>query len=207
MPAFSKSLADSALQAACEQADLDVESARLLRIGENAIYAVEKQQVVIRIARSGERLARAKKELCIARWLQTAGVPAVQVYEEIDQPIVAMGLPVTFWRLLHELEPKPRHRDLAQLLAQFHSFDRCPCELPDFHPLALVKARITSAHGVSPENKNFLIRHHDELQERYKSLRFALPQGVIHGDARPGNLMRDERGIVLLDFEMSALGP
>lgn len=204
---FSTSVADSVLRSTCEHVGLDPRGARLLRLGENAIYGLEDQSIVIRIARSSQRLERVKQELCVARWLKQAAVPAVEVHEDIEQPIIVNGLPVTFWDLIHEHPPKPRHRDLAVLLAQFHDLGECPCDLPKFQPLGLVRSRIASAHGVSADHRNFLLDHYQELSERYEQLEFALPMGPIHGDAWPGNLLRDDTKVRLLDFEMSGFGP
>ena len=53
------------------------DDAELLRLGENAIYRLAAAPIVVRIARSG-RLRRVEKELCVARWLAAADVPAVE---------------------------------------------------------------------------------------------------------------------------------
>ena len=82
------------LREACEQAGLDSDHAELLRLGENAIYQLAAAPVVVRIARSADRLGRVEKELCVARWLAAANVPAARVYEEIDQPLLVDGRPV-----------------------------------------------------------------------------------------------------------------
>lgn len=204
---FSTSVADSALRATCERLGLDPRATRLVRLGENANYTLEGRNAVIRIARSDERMDRVKRELCMARWLRDVGVPAVEVDEGFEQPIIVNGLPVTFWKRIYEREPKPQHRDLALLLAQLHRFSESPCPLQKFQPLALVRPRIASAHGLSAEDKNFLLTHHDDLSQRYDRLEFALPVGPIHGDAWLGNLLRDEEHVRLLDFEMTGFGP
>lgn len=179
----------------------------MVRLGENAIYVLGKQDVVIRIARSHLRLDRAQRELCMARWLQKENVPAVQVHEDFDQPIVVEGYPVTFWKRIHEAAPKPDHDDLAVLLARFHALTDPPCSLPEFQPLVHVESRIANARGVSEADKDFLARHHKALEEQYAKLSFALPLGPIHGDAWIGNLMRDTGQVRLLDFEMTGFGP
>ena len=47
-----------------------------------------------------------------------------------------------------------------------------------------------------------------ELQDAYDGLDFALPQGVIHGDASVGNVLRDRHGTpVLIDLDGFAIGP
>jgi hypothetical protein len=75
------------LHRACHQAGLISGGAVLLRFGENAICRLAADPVVVRIARSADRLAKVERELCVARWLAAANVPAVRVIEEIDQPL------------------------------------------------------------------------------------------------------------------------
>jgi hypothetical protein len=92
---FSSSAALPILREACQQAGLDSEGADLLRIGENAIFQLASAPVVVRISRSAERLPRVRREICVARWLAAADVPAARVNNEIDQPILADGHPVS----------------------------------------------------------------------------------------------------------------
>jgi Ser/Thr protein kinase RdoA (MazF antagonist) len=82
--AFSSSAVLPVLHEACQQAGLSSDAAELLRLGENAIYRLVADPVVVRIARSPDRLPRIERELCVARWLAAANVPAVRVYEQID---------------------------------------------------------------------------------------------------------------------------
>src|SRR6266487_1138947 len=80
-------------------------------------------------------MPRVERELCVARWLAAAGLPAVRACEQIDQPIMVNGHPVSFWRTVTGGEPTPTHADLARLLVMFHSAGNCPCELVTFEPL------------------------------------------------------------------------
>src|ERR1035437_9441160 len=137
----SSSAAPPTLRAACEQAGFSSDRAELLRLGENAIYQLASAPVIVRIARSADRLRRVKKELCVARWLAGARIPAVRVHEEIDQPLLVDGHPVSFWQTVTGGDPAPTHADLARLLAAFHGLGDCPCDLADFDPL-----RTSSCH-------------------------------------------------------------
>src|SRR6266705_5021369 len=76
------------LRAACARTGLNSDDAELLRLGENAIFQLASAPVVVRIARSADRLRRVEKELCVARWLASAHTPANRVYEQIDQPLL-----------------------------------------------------------------------------------------------------------------------
>ena len=73
---FSSSAVRQTLLEACARAGLSSDGAELLRLSENALYQLADTAVVVRIARSADRLPRVEKELCIARWLASANVPA-----------------------------------------------------------------------------------------------------------------------------------
>jgi aminoglycoside phosphotransferase (APT) family kinase protein len=204
---FSSESMVAVLTEACRQVGLDPTGAELIRLGENAIFRLAMAPVVARIARGRDRLSTVERELCVARWLRDAGVPAVQVYEDVTQPIVVDGHPVSFWRAVTPEEPAPGHVELAQRLKQFHSAGEPGCELPDFDPLFQVKPRIAAARAVADEDLDFLSSWCEELYERYARLEFALPYGPIHGDAHVANLLRVDGQAVLLDFEVVARGP
>jgi aminoglycoside phosphotransferase (APT) family kinase protein len=203
---FSSSAVLPTLREACARAGISSDGADLLRLGENAIYQLA-APVVVRIARSADRLPRVEKELCVARWLTRAGVPSVRVYEEINQPMLVDGRPVTFWHMVTGGDPVPTHIDLARLLAAFHAARDCPCELPDFEPLRTSKGRLAGVDGVAPDDRDFLRARCAELEQQFWHLRFALPRGPIHGDAHTRNLLTDRGQVVLLDYESSAVGP
>jgi Ser/Thr protein kinase RdoA (MazF antagonist) len=204
---FSSSAIRHTLVQACTQAGLSSDGAELLRLGENAIYQLAHAPVVVRIARSADRLPRVQKELCVARWLAKAGVPAVRVDDKIDQPLLVDGHPVTFWRMVTGGDPAPTHIDLARLLAAFHRAQNCRCELSRFDPLTPSEARLAKATDVAARDRDFLRARCADMTRQLKELAFALPQGPIHGDAHVNNLLTDHGRVVLLDFESSAFGP
>ncbi|MER6952260.1 phosphotransferase [Nonomuraea sp. NPDC000554] len=204
---FTLGVLTDVMRSACRQAGLDPEGAELLRLGENAIYKLASKPVVVRIARGQERLPVVEKELCIATWLQASGVPAVQAYSEVPQPIVVDGYPVSFWKAVTPNEPSPGPADLAELLRRFHDAGDPPCELPEFNPLYQVEPRLDAARVLRNEDLDFLRARCRDLVKRYAELEFALPYGPIHGDAHAANLLRVDGQVVMLDFEVVARGP
>jgi Ser/Thr protein kinase RdoA (MazF antagonist) len=204
---FSSTAVLPTLEEACAQAGLSSDGAELLRLGENAIYQLAADPVVVRIARAADRLPRVRRELCVARWLAASNVPAVHVVDEIDQPILVHDRPVTFWRTVTGGDPVPDHIDLARLLAAFHMASDCPCELASFDPLGPSFSRLANANTVAPDDRDFLRTRCDELNDELQHLEFALPRGPIHGDAHTRNLLTDHGQVVLIDFESAAVGP
>jgi Ser/Thr protein kinase RdoA (MazF antagonist) len=204
---FSSTAVLPTLEEACAQAGLSSDGAELLRLGENAIYQLAADPVVVRIARSADRLPRVRRELCVARWLSTSNVPAVHVIDEIDQPILVHDRPITFWRTVTGGDPVPDHIDLARLLAAFHKAPDCPCELASFDPLGPSFSRLANADTVAADDRDYLRTRCDDLNGELQHLEFALPRGPIHGDAHTRNLLTDHGQVVLIDFESAAVGP
>jgi Ser/Thr protein kinase RdoA (MazF antagonist) len=204
---FSSSAVLPVLHEACARAGFSSGGAELLRLGENAIYQLASDPVVVRIARAADRLPRVERELCVARWLAAANIPAVRVIEDVEQPLVVDGRPVSFWRSVTGGGPAPTHKDLAHLIAAFHSLPDCPCDLARFEPLRTSEGRLARARDVAPDDREFLLDRCAELNDRFLGLEFALPPGPIHGDAHTSNLLTDHGQVVLLDFEAVAVGP
>jgi Ser/Thr protein kinase RdoA (MazF antagonist) len=204
---FSSSAVLDVLHEACRRARLSSGGAELLRFGENAIYRLAADPVVVRIARSADRLARVERELCVARWLAAASVPVVRVVDDIEQPLLIDGYPVSFWRAVTGGDPAPTHVDLARLIAAFHSLPDSPCDLPSFQPLQTSEARLATTIEIGPGDREFLRKRCADLNGQFQRLGFALPPGPIHGDAHTSNLLTDDGQVVLLDFEAVAIGP
>jgi Phosphotransferase enzyme family len=204
---FSSSAVLPVLREACARAGFASDGAELLRLGENAIYLLAGAPVVVRIARSADRLRRVQRELCVARWLDAADVPAVRVYGEIYQPLLVDGHPVSFWHAVTGGAPAPGYDDLARLLAAFHGLGDCPCDLTGFDPLRTSGTRLVAPEGVRTGDRDFLRERCTALNEQLQELEFALPTGPIHGDAHTRNLLTDRGQVVLLDFESAAIGP
>jgi Putative homoserine kinase type II (protein kinase fold) len=199
------------MEVAARTAGFSPDGAELLRIGENAIYRLACDPVVLRIARSAARMETARREICVARWLERNGIPAIKVYEVDHQPLLVNGYPVTFWRAVSGPDGswKPSRKDLARLLLAFHTAGDCPCDLPIMEPSSWVKVenRISAAAGIDKEAREFLTRRNAELAKKVEDLQYALPRGPIHADAHPGNLLVDEGVVVLSDFENVSIGP
>jgi hypothetical protein len=172
---FSSSAVLHVLHRACHQAGLSSDGAGLLRFGENAIYRLAADPVVVRIARSADRLASVERELCVARWLAAANVPAVCVIEEIEQPLLVDGHPVPFWRSMSGGDPAPTHVDLARLIATFHSLPDSPCDLPSFQPLQTSQARLAKTIEIESDDREFLRERCANLNEQFQHLEFAGP--------------------------------
>jgi aminoglycoside phosphotransferase (APT) family kinase protein len=209
---FSEASTRRTLAAVCQKVGLDVAGAKLLRLGENALYVLAEAEVVVRIARSLAAVEDVRKEVRVARWLEETKFPAVRLADVTpDQPLIVDDHPVTFWRLIHALPPEPSPADLGFLLRRLHQMEPPSwLDLPRFTPFARVKARLERPPASADERHvEFLAQMFADLQAEYAALSYVLPPGPVHGDAYVSNLMRarDPGQVVMLDFESFSFGP
>jgi len=208
LDSFSATNAARALTLACAGAELDATDARLVRLGENAIYELPHERIVVRIARSEALADRVRRELDVARWLATQDFPAARVAEPLAQPRLVDGRLVTFWeQIISEPGDEATFEDLAATLRRLHSLPPPPFTLPAFDPFSVVPTRLAEASEVGRTDVTFLMHLYESLRETYVNLTFPTPFGLIHGDAHRGNLLCVGGKPILLDFEVVAHGP
>lgn len=196
------------LKRACSIVGIDADGARLLRLGSNAVYHLA-APVVARISRRGAGLDTARRSVAVARWLESVDYSAVRAIE-VDQPINIDGHAVTFWRSVSDDgDEYATVGEVAEVLARLHRLTAPSyLRLPMLAPFSNAAKRIMSNDWLSPRDSEFLTDQLADLQEKYASLEFVLPQGVIHGDAGIGNVLHDTHGKpVVIDLDGFAIGP
>ena len=204
---FTEESARRALADACAKVGVSADGAELFRMGENAMFMLRHDGIVVRVARSDARIQKVEKELAVARWLASNDYPATRVADEIAaQPIHADGRLVTFWGLVEE-SGKASYNDLGALLRGMHALPAPDFELPQFTPFSAVPGRLANPGNADPSAVAFLSDLYHDVKDRYNSLEFALPLGVIHGDAHRGNVIVTPSGPILTDFEVVSWGP
>jgi aminoglycoside phosphotransferase (APT) family kinase protein len=203
---FSAAVAKSVLTTACEIVELDAEDARLLRLGENALFHLPAESAVVRIARTMDYWRDVVKEVAVARWLAGNQFPAARVCE-ISQPIQVTEHPVTFWQFINGRNGGRNHiAYLGALLRRLHNFPRpTTFDLPGEDILGRVRKRIEAA-SVSSADRDFLLRRLGELEAELPCLRYPLSPAPTHGDAHVQNLMICDEEPILIDFERFAWG-
>ncbi|OLZ63339.1 phosphotransferase [Streptomyces amritsarensis] len=190
---------------------------RLLRLGENALFASPAQGLVYRVARTDAARDKVEKELATARWLLAQNFPGLAPRDEIPQPLPAAGRLVTFWQYVAPADPAPELADLAVLLRDLHALPTPDFPLPALDPFPVMRDRLRTAAvpgtdesdaAVSEKDLAFLTEACDANEAAFHDLVASDPDaGLVHGDAHRGNLLRDGDRVLLIDYEAVALGP
>jgi Ser/Thr protein kinase RdoA (MazF antagonist) len=206
---LTETSAERTLARACAAVGLDVAGARMLRLGEHAMFRLA-APIVVRIARSAASKQDARKEITTARWLEDEGYPAVRALA-IEQPLLIDGRVVTFWHALSDDGADyGTTAEVAALLLRLHGLTpSVGLELPELRPFGRVARRIDGALWLEQVDREFLRARREQLSQQYEQLAFALPRGVIHGDASVGNVIHDTNGhavLIDLDGSLSGLG-
>lgn len=207
-PPFTAADASASLEEACCAVGLHSQGADLLRLGENAIFRLVEEPVVVRIGRGPAILADAAKEVAVASWLRDAGLPVTEPTSH-EQPIMVRDRPVTFWKLIDDSGIKATVGDLARVLRELHHLPvpgNLP--LPQLDIFGRVSARIEASADLGGKERKFLTERLGQLRQEYAGLTFALPPSAVHGDAHQSNLIQRPDGrVILIDLERFAYGP
>lgn len=178
---------------------LDVSHAELLRLGSNAVYRLAHAPVVIRIARDPASMKSMTRAVRVTRWLEEQGFPATRVIAGVEQPALISGRVVTFWENAQDTLEYASLPDLGDLLRRLHRLEVPEdVRLPHFEPFTEVQRGLGMLDGISDRDRTFFEDRAETLRKDYNQLDFALPFGLIHGDANVGNALRGQDGRALL---------
>jgi aminoglycoside phosphotransferase (APT) family kinase protein len=147
--------------------------------------------------------------VAVARWLESAGYPAGRAMN-IDQPVVTGQQMLTFWEAVSDDgDQYASTAEVAEVLLKLHKLTAPEdLHLPELAPFASAPQRIEASTWLSPQDRAFLTSMLAQTQAAYAGLEFALPPGVIHGDANVGNVQVDCHGNpVVIDLDGFAVGP
>jgi hypothetical protein len=205
---FSERAMWRAMLDVADQIDADTDEARLLRLTNNAVYALPAEGVVIRITRSQGLQTRVNKVVALAHWLEEVDGPANRLATGIRQPVRSGNLLATVWEYLPGHGPAPTVADLGRVLRAFHGLGEPPFRLPAWDPLSDARSRLADAEDLPDADRRFLLDWCDRLAPRVASLNDRADRCLVHGDAHAGNLLRDRNGdAVLCDFDPTCDGP
>ena len=205
--AMSEAETLATLKQACDTAGLSSDRASLLRLGSNAVYRLA-EPVVVRIARPEADNTPARRMIAVARWLESADYPAVRALA-LYQPLIVADHAVTFWDAVPDSDRYATIDQVAEVIARLHKMT-APGDLglPFLAPFSNAGQRIADSRWLTEDDRAWMTSELARLQGAYAMLDFVLPQGVIHGDANIGNVLRDDYGNpVVIDLDDFATGP
>ncbi|MGH3564654.1 MAG: phosphotransferase family protein [Pseudonocardia sp.] len=204
---LTEGTARQSLIEACRRVGIDANSVELIRIGSNAVFRTG-SDVVGRVAVAAGSLENAARQVAVARWLESVGYPANRALS-VSQPVELDGMVVTFWQSVSDDTVYAPIAEVASVIKSLHSLDApLDIELPDLQPFGAEPDPLPDFPGVGEDDARFLCSRIEWAREEFPRLPFALPFGVIHGDANVGNVLSDKEGRpVVIDLDSFAVGP
>jgi hypothetical protein len=182
------------------------DDASLLRLTNNAVFALPTAGLVIRITRSHSLHARVTKVVNLAHWFAQINAPTIRL-TTTTQPLQENNLLATVWHYIPPA-PTPTVEDLGRVLREFDNLGPPPFPLPTWDPAGDARARLADAEALDNHDHEFLLEWCDRLEPRIADLNERTQSGLIHGDAHVGNLLREPTGrIIWCDFDATCTGP
>jgi aminoglycoside phosphotransferase (APT) family kinase protein len=200
----------AALHSACDQLGISDRSATPLRVLANAVFHLPAERLVARVTVAPASLPAQRRGIQVTRWLTDQGYPAIRPVD-IEQPIQVGDHVITFWPYFEQRDGSPPTAyDLGRLVRRLHGTSSPPIDLPALRPLGRLRELLDRAavRVLDAADQAWLAERTEQLSVAYGRLEFSLPAGLIHGDAHPWNLLRDDCGDVLLgDWDHTCFGP
>ncbi|MEU1239905.1 aminoglycoside phosphotransferase family protein [Micromonospora parva] len=182
--------------------------ARLLRLTNNAVFALPDAGLVIRIARTHQLRDRVTKVVQLARWFAELDAPTIRLARDVEQPIERAGLVASVWQFVPPHPHPPTVEDLGAALRTFHALGVPAFPLPLWDPIGDARRRLADADQLSKPDRDFLADWCDRLEPEVANLVGSGTRTLVHGDAHAGNLLREPSGrTVLCDFDATCVGP
>jgi len=194
------------LERGCTAVGLDSRGARLLRGHTNAVVLLEKEQVVVKIARRGSRIDDVARTVAFARWLMDVGFPGVPLHH-VDQPVVVDGHAITFWTYLPQPERPVEAEKLAKPLYALHTLPSPGFAFPEHDNIRAIRRSLSAITCLPPNSVRFLLEEANRLEAELRDVEFALSKGLIQGDPQHRNALHTgDGGAVLCDWDTVAYG-
>ncbi|WP_431874356.1 phosphotransferase [Micromonospora marina] len=205
---FSEEAMTRAMREIAGGLDVPTDDAQLLRLTNNAVFALPVSGLVIRIARTHRLRDRVQKVVRLAQWFAELGAPTIRLAPGVTQPVAVGDLAASVWTYVPPATSTPTVNDLGSALRRFHALGPPPFPLATWDPIGDARRRLADADGLSAEDHDYLVTWCDRLEPQVADLNQRVEQSLIHGDAHVGNLLRDALGgILLCDFDATCLGP
>ena len=192
------------LDTLCRSVGLDPTSATLLRHQTNAVYRLDRDEVIVKIARPDYSHEDIRRSVALTQWLMALGFPTVPLLE-FQQPVMTQGALATFWRYL----PQSRAitaSDIARPLRALHELPLPPFAMPQIDGISAIRYSLDNEQVLDSGDHAFLAERCDALSASLADLKYEMQPCLVHGDPQHRNTLWTERGPVLCDWESAAIG-
>lgn len=205
---FGTETMHSILTAFADQLGVDPSDAETLHMSNNAVYALPKAGVVVRITRSTKLHERVHNVARLGQWLADIKAPTIRLTKGIKQPLAHGDVLATVWDLLPPADSPPTVGDLGKTLKAFHDINVTGADLPNWDPVDIARKRIADGDLLTESERDWLLGWCDRVAPQVEVLNASISMSLVHGDAHVGNLLRHPDGhTVLCDFDSTCIGP
>jgi hypothetical protein len=205
---FTEAAMTTVMHQLADQVGVVANDARLLRLTNNAVYALPTARLVIRITRSHGLQDRVRKVVRLATYFESVDAPTIRLAPVTDQPLQASGVLATIWQYIPPTPPEPTVDDLGIALRRFHQLVSPAFSVPLWDPVGDARTRLKDAEALGANDRDFLLQWCEQLAPRVAELNSRSAKRLIHADAHVGNLLRQpDARVVLCDFDATCVGP
>ncbi|MEU7970974.1 aminoglycoside phosphotransferase family protein [Micromonospora sp. NPDC049089] len=207
---FSEEAMTAAMRDTAATLGVSTEAAQLLQMTNNAVFALPRAGIVIRLARTHQLLDRVTKVVQLGHWFARIDAPTVRLAPGVEQPVRVGDFAASVWSYVppSPSQSAPTVEDLGRVLRQLHALDAASIALPAWNPVGDARRRLADAEDLDPHDRDFLVRWCDRLEPQLIALNQRDEPKLVHGDAHVGNLLREASGrTVICDFDATCIGP
>lgn len=196
---------EDAVRDMCSTLKISTRGMTPLRRHANSVYLLPREGIVARVTRWDQR-EHAARAVTLTRWLAAQGLP---VTEPVDAPQPTEYPPhaITLWTYYPQPEgPPPSAGHLGALLRHLHDLPEPPFALPPYRPLLSLQEAVGQSTTLRSGDRRWLETAIRDSLRDCNDLDSPLGEGLIHGDAYPGNTLWDGDRALLGDWDEAAVG-
>jgi thiamine kinase-like enzyme len=193
----------------CQEVGIRSDDAKLIRHQTNAVYLLEREQAVVKIARPDYAIEHIQRTVDLTRRLMGIDFPTVPLLD-VEQPLVIEDSAMTFWRYLPQRRPITA-ADIAAPLRWLHSLPHPPHmsvpTMPRLDAISAIRYSLERERILSSDEHALLVSRCASLESALHELSYKRPDCLIHGDPQHGNTLWQGQHAVLCDWESASTGP
>lgn len=136
----------------------------------NAVFALPRSGIVIRIARTSQLLDRVTKVVQLGHWFAEVDAPTIRLASYAGQPIGIRHLVASVWQYVPPHPPPLTAKDLGEVLRDFHTIGVPSFPIPLWNPVGDARRRLADADGLTKPDYDFLSNWCNRLEPEVAAL-------------------------------------